>query len=210
MIQENQPDERLRPPGRDRSLQLDCPILLTERLVLRSPHVEDIDTITLLANNPAIASMVSRMPHPYTKADAVDFVRKSAARTSGNSVYAMTETATGKFVGCCTLRPTADPGAMEIGYWVGEPYWRQGYATEAVHALVDTGFKTTEINHIDASCRVTNTASRRVLQKSGFQFQGSDMQHLMALNASVSVDRFRLDRKTWISLITWRSKAARP
>jgi len=57
---------------------------------------------------------------------------------------------------------------------------------------------------------VTNTASRRVLQKSGFQFQGTDMHHVMALNASVSVERFRLDRKTWMSLITWRSKTAHP
>lgn len=209
MIQENESPERLRPPERER-LRLDCPVLLTERLVLRSPHVEDIDTISLLANNQAIASMVSHMPHPYTRADAVDFVRKSATRANGNCVYAMTTAIDGKFIGCCALRSTADPDGLEVGYWVGLPYWGVGFATEAVHALVDTGFRTTDINHIDASCRVTNTASRRVLQKSGFQFQGTDMHHVMALNASVSAERFRLDRKTWMSLITWRSKAAHP
>lgn len=201
MIQEVEPRERPRPPSEHR-LRLDCPVLITERLVLRAPHTEDIDAITLLANNPAIASMVSRMPHPYAHADAADFVRKSQARENGNSVYAVTLGETGTFIGCCALRGD-DPGALELGYWIGMPHWGRGYATEAVHALVDLGFKSTDVAHINAACRVTNTGSRRVLQKSGFQFQGSDMVHIMALNASVAAERFRLDRKTWMSLRSW-------
>lgn len=208
MIQELQPQSGLRSP-RD-GLSPECPVLLTEQLVLRAPHAEDIDAITLLANNPAIATMVSRMPHPYRRDDAVEFVRKSALRGNGNCVYAMTEAETGHFVGCCAVRPNEAGDAPEIGYWVGEPYWGFGYATEAVHALVDMLFRTRDIEHIDASCRVTNPGSRRVLQKSGFQFQGSDMVTIMALNARVSAERYRLDRKTWVSLITWNSRLGKP
>lgn len=204
-----------RPPSPDLSTALpvaafpDCPILVTSELVLRPPHEDDVDAIALLANNPAIATMVSRMPSPYGRADAVAFLRKSGTRTKGNCIYAITEAETGAFTGCCGIETHADDGVTEIGYWIGEPYWGRGYATEAVHALVDMAFSTRDIAHIDARCRVTNTASRRVLQKSGFQFQGSGMVPIMALSASVAVDRFRLDRKTWASLIGWSGKHSR-
>jgi RimJ/RimL family protein N-acetyltransferase len=184
----------------------DCPVLLTENMVLRAPHAEDIDAIAILADNPAIATMVSRIPHPYTRADAETFVRTSAKRGNGNCVYAITETETGKLMGCCSLDATADGQALELGYWIGEPFWGRGIATEAVHALVDMAFRTREIEHIDARCRVINPASRRVLQKSGFQFQGTGMINVLAINASAAVEWFRLDRKTWVSLISWSNE----
>ena len=59
------PEERLRP---ERS-RTDCPVLLSERLVLRAPHTDDIDALAHLANNANVATMVSRMPHPYTADD---------------------------------------------------------------------------------------------------------------------------------------------
>lgn len=184
----------------------DCPILLTEDLVLRAPHAEDIDAIAILADNPAIATMVSRIPHPYGRADAEAFVRASATRGNGNCVYAITEAGTGRLLGCCSLETAADGKALELGYWVGEPFWRRGIATKAVHALVDMAFRTREITHIDARCRVINPASRRVLQKSGFQFQGTGMINVLAINASAAVEWYRLDRKTWISLIGWSNE----
>jgi len=75
-----------------------------------------------------------------------------------------------------------------------------------VHALVDMAFRTRDIEHIDARCRVINPASRRVLQKSGFQFQGTGMINVLAINASAAVEWFRLDRKTWVSLISWSNE----
>ncbi|MBU4529905.1 MAG: GNAT family N-acetyltransferase [Hoeflea sp.] len=190
-------DSLERPPA------FDCPILLTESLVLRPPHAEDIDAIAILADNPAIATMVSRIPHPYGRGDAETFVRASAKRGNGNCVYAITDAETGQLYGCCSLETGKDGRSLELGYWIGEPFWRRGIATQAVHALVDMAFRTREIEHIDARCRVINPASRRVLQKSGFQFQGSGMIDILSINASVAVEWFRLDRKTWISLIGW-------
>lgn len=188
----------------------DCPVLLTENLVLRAPHVEDIDAITILANNPAVATMVARMPYPYGRSDAETFVRTSAKRENGNCVYAITEADSGRFLGCCALQCAEDGNATELGYWVGEPFWGQGIATQAVHALVGMAFRTRDIDHIDARVRVTNPASRRVLQKSGFQFQGTEMVPVLALRAAASMEWFRLDRKTWFSLISWSGEHRAP
>jgi RimJ/RimL family protein N-acetyltransferase len=192
-----------RPPT---SEALHCPVLLSENLVLRAPHAEDIDAIAILADNPAIATMLSRMPHPYGRTDAEAFVKASAKRENGNCVYAITEADSGRFLGCCSLETGKTANALELGYWVGEPFWGRGIATEAAHALIAMAFRTRDIDHIDARCRVTNPASRRVLQKSGFQFQGTEMHPMLSLNASVSVEWFRLDRKTWMSLMSWSNQ----
>lgn len=194
------PKDRLRP---DR-LRSDCPVLLSQRLVMRAPHEEDIDALSHLANNAAVATMVSRMPHPYTAKDAADFVRRSNLGEIGKCVYAITKAENGTFLGCCGLEPhQGDPETLEIGYWLGQPYWNQGYATEAAHALIDMAFRTREIRFIDARCRVTNIPSRRVIQKCGFQFQGSGMVGSLALGGMVPVEWYRLDRKTWMSLKSW-------
>jgi RimJ/RimL family protein N-acetyltransferase len=206
----------LPPPGSPEALSTDarpptgvsphCPVLLSENLVLRAPHAEDIDAIAILADNPAVATMLSRMPHPYNRTDAKTFVEASAKRGNGNCVYAITDADNGRFFGCCSLETGADEKSVELGYWIGEPFWGRGIATEAVHALIAMAFRTRDTDHIDARCRVTNPASRRVLQKSGFQFQGTGMHAILSLNASVSMEWFRLDRKTWMSLISWANQ----
>ena len=194
------PQDRLRP---DR-LRSDCPVLLSQRLVMRAPHEEDIDALAHLANNAAVATMVSRMPHPYTARDAADFVRRTNAGEIGKCVYAITKAENGEFLGCCALEPHVNNAdTLEIGYWLGEPHWNRGYATEAAHALIDMAFRTRDIAHIDARCRVTNIASRRVIQKCGFQFQGSGMVASLAMGGMMPVEWYRLDRKTWMSLKSW-------
>ncbi|KQS76165.1 GCN5 family acetyltransferase [Rhizobium sp. Leaf384] len=193
------PEERPR-PQRSRT---DCPILLSPRLVLRAPHEDDIDALAHLANNANIATMVSRMPHPYTVADAADFVRRTNAGTIGKCVYAITKADTGAFLGCCGVEPHDDGRTAELGYWLGEPHWNKGYATEAAQALIDMAFRMRDIAQLDARCRVMNVASRRVIQKCGFQYQGGGMIGSLALGGMVPVEWFRLDRKTWISLRSW-------
>lgn len=197
----SQSSRSLRAP-RD-ALGHDCPILLTERLVLRAPHAEDIDALAHLANNARVATMVSRMPHPFTRADAEAFVRRAAEGAIGKCVYAVTAAETGAFLGCCGLDATDDPAALELGYWIGEPHWNRGYATEAAHALIDMAFRTRDIEWIDAWLRVTNQRSRRVIQKCGFQYQRGGMAASLALGGPMPVEWYRLDRKTWISLRTW-------
>ncbi|UDF31473.1 UNVERIFIED_ORG: GNAT family N-acetyltransferase [Roseateles sp. XES5] len=197
--QSRSPRERLRP---ERS-RTDCPILLSPRLVMRAPHEDDIDALAHLANNANIANMVARMPHPYTVADAADFVRRTRAGAIGKCVYAITKADNGAFLGCCGIEPHEDGRTVELGYWLGEPYWNDGYATEAAHALIDMVFRTRDIEQIDARCRVMNIPSRRVIQKCGFQFQATGMVQSLAVGGMVPVEWYRLDRKTWVSLKSW-------
>lgn len=180
-----------------------CPVLVTQRLVLRAPHKEDTDAIACLANNVRVATMVSRMPHPYTRKDAAEFIKRTKTGALGKCIYAVTDADNGRFLGCCGVEPQQDAVTLELGYWIGEPFWGKGYATEAAHAVIDMAFRTRDIEFIDVRCRVTNPGSRRVIHKCGFQFQGTGMVSSLALGASVPVEWYRLDRKTWISLRSW-------
>ena len=184
------------------STPIDCPILVTERLVMRPPHEDDLGDLVALANNRRVADMLGRMPHPYAEPEARAFLAHARDNQAGEVVYALSLADTGAFVGCAGLHRTER--GLEMGYWVGEPYWRRGLATEAAHALVDVAFRASDVDVLLASCRVVNPASRRVIQKCGFQYAGQGMLNSLSAG-NVAVERYRLDRKTWISLRSWAS-----
>jgi RimJ/RimL family protein N-acetyltransferase len=184
----------------DESLAIDCPVLLTERLVLRPPHEDDVPELATLANNRRIAEMLARMPHPYGEAEARAFLAMSHEKGKAGCTYAVTIAETGAFVGCAGLNGTER--GLEMGYWIGESYWQRGYATEAAHALVDLAFRATAISGLNVSCRVINPASRRVIHKCGFQYAGQGMLNSIVAG-QVPVERYRLERRTWISLRSW-------
>ena len=183
----------------DESLFIERPVLVTQRLVMRAPRESDIPTLMQLADNLHVAQMLARMPHPYGEAEARAFIAMSGQRQPGAS-YALTLAGTGTFVGCAGLN-VKDRG-LELGYWIGEPYWKRGFATEAAHALVDVAFRSTGIQVLHVSVRVINPASRRVIHKCGFQYAGQGMMNSIVAG-QVPIERYRLDRKTWESLRNW-------
>ncbi|EKF18775.1 GNAT family N-acetyltransferase [Nitratireductor pacificus] len=182
------------------SIRIDCPVLVTERLVLRTPREDDVTELVELANNRRLAEMLGRMPHPYRLSDADAFLTRVRTGVMDGCTYAITLAGSGAFIGCAGMDTRAR--GLEMGYWIGEPYWGRGYATEAAHALVDLAFRATDIERLNASCRVTNTASRRVIHKCGFQYAGQGMTDSLAAGR-VPVERYQLDRKTWVSLRSW-------
>jgi RimJ/RimL family protein N-acetyltransferase len=176
---------------------IDCPVIVTDRLVLRKPMAEDIADINVLANNINVARMLSRMPHPYSQDDARAFVEKASAGGFDGCIYACTLAENGKFIGCAGLE---DLGAgPEIGYWLGEPFWGLGYATEMVEAIVDLAFRATDLDQLIAGSRTANAASRRVLEKCGFRFAGTE-RIPSAVLGWMEIDRCRLEKRDWFDL----------
>ena len=180
---------------RERSI----PVLETERLVLRAPRLGDAKSVAVLANDRRIAENTARIPHPYRVADAEDFI---ATANLGNEAVFFITLRNGVLIGACGFT-RIDRHPPEVGYWLGAPYWGNGYATEAMHAVIDYAF--TDLGHeaLQAGARVTNPASRRVLEKCGFQWTGAGLLRIRAISSSAPIDRFRLDRGLWASLKSW-------
>jgi RimJ/RimL family protein N-acetyltransferase len=176
------------------------PVLETARLQLRAPCLGDAKIVASLANDRRIAENTARIPHPYRRADAEDFI--NAANRNGNETVFLVTLHDGTAIGACGFI-TADREAPEIGYWLGTKFWGKGYATEAVRAVIDHVFTDLECEALQSAARVTNPASRRVLEKCGFQWTGAGLLRIRALNSSAPIDRFRLDRGLWASLKSW-------
>jgi RimJ/RimL family protein N-acetyltransferase len=179
------------------------PVLKTGRLTLRAPQRSDIKAIVRLAGDRRVAENTARIPHPYDAADAEQFLA-SVNCQDGEATFAVT--LDGTAIGACGVDMRA--GGAEIGYWLGAPYWGRGYATEAVRAVIDHAFGPLGHEALQAGARVNNPASRRVLEKCGFQWSGVGLYRVRAISSSAPFDRFRLDRGLWASLKEWgRDKA---
>jgi RimJ/RimL family protein N-acetyltransferase len=174
------------------------PILATERLVLRAPRRGDVKAIASFANDRRIAANTARIPHPYGIEDAEQFVAAVNKREGEACFVVMLECAP---VGVCSVDLRED--GPEVGYWLGVPYWGRGFATEAVRALIDYAFGDLEYEALISGARVNNPASRRVLEKCGFQWTGVRLSRIRAINSAAPIDRFRLDRGLWASLKSW-------
>ena len=82
-------------------------------------------------------------------------------------------------------------------------YWGRGFMTEAARAVIDYAFGDLGHETLQSGARVTNPASRRVLEKCAFQWTGVRLTRIRAINSAAPVDRFRLDRGLWLSLKAW-------
>jgi RimJ/RimL family protein N-acetyltransferase len=181
------------------------PVLETKRLSLRAPRLKDTKALAALANDRRIAENVARIPHPYKGSDAESFIA-GANKEVGEPVFLITLRDAG-VIGACSL--TMQDDMPELGYWLGVPYWGKGYATEALHAVIDYAFTDLAHEALQAGSRVTNPGSRRVLEKCGFQWTGVGLYRIRAINSSAPIDRFRLERGIWSALKGWgRTKRA--
>ena len=172
--------------------------LRTERLALRAPRPADVKAIARIANDLRIAQNTARLPHPYRLADAEQFIG-AVNKQDGEATFVIL--LDGELIGTCGVDPRE--GGAEVGYWLGVPYWGRGYATEAVRAVIDHAFGDLQHETLQAGARVSNPASRRVLEKCGFQWTGVRLSRIRAINSAAPADRFRLDRGLWASLKSW-------
>ena len=176
-------------------------VLETERLMLRRPTLADVKAIAALANDRRIAVMTRRLPHPYTRDHAVEFVR--AIATDARETVFLIEN---NFVPTGMVGVDwSEPDAPELGYWFGVAHWGQGFGTEAARAVIDFTFEEFEVEQLISGARVANPSSRNILEKCGFQWSGVELHRFEALGSSTPVDRFRLSRSVWSSLKNWGS-----
>jgi RimJ/RimL family protein N-acetyltransferase len=180
-------------------------VLETERLLLRRPTLADVKAIARLADDRRIAENTRRLPHPYGRDHAIEFVRATADDNRGTVFLIESNFSPIGMVGV----DWRQPDAPELGFWLGVEYWGQGFGTEAARAVIDFTFEEFDAEHLVAGARVTNPSSRNILEKCGFQWSGVELHRFEALASSTPVDCFRLSRGVWSSLKNWGSSTRR-
>ncbi|MCU1342536.1 MAG: acetyltransferase [Candidatus Acidoferrum typicum] len=168
--------------------------LRTSRLLLRSIERGDVPAIVCLAGAREIAATTANIPHPYAEHDAQSFLAHSEEefRVGRSATFAVTISPRGDLCGAIGLVITPAHERAELGYWIGVPYWGQGFATEAAGAVITFGFETLRLNRIHASHFAGNTASQRVLEKIGMRHEGPSRQHIRKWNRFIDLENYGL------------------
>ena len=166
--------------------------LETDRLVLRAPAAADAAPIQAMCDNWDVVRMTTRMPHPYTLDDARGWIGGRGDRWADGREYTFALVFDGALVGVAGV--DLKEGAYEIGYWIGEPWWGRGLATEAVGRLVRFGFDELGLDRLMAAHFADNPASGRVLAKCGFRYTGEGMFYSVARGGNTRALRMELTR----------------
>ena len=173
--------------------------LETKRLWLRWPRASDAAAITAFASLPEVARMTAAIPHPYPAREADRFILQARAENAAGSALhlALSQKAGARPVIGLVTAIMNENGEAEIGYAVAPQAWGNGFATEALKALVDAIFALTAAPRIHANSRLENFASHRVLEKAGFTHIDSGLDLLPARGGLHTCDRFCLERTDW-------------
>jgi RimJ/RimL family protein N-acetyltransferase len=164
--------------------------LRTKRIVMRPLRVEDSAQMAALIT-PRIAQMTGTFCVPYLSLAGEFFILRqpSLERRSLCQNWVMeVEGAFAGVIGC--FRPSAQSD-WEIGYWLGEPFWGAGLASEAVEAVLAEFRRVFPQGELWARVFTDNPASRRVLEKSGWRVTGTESGHCMERQESVEGWRLR-------------------
>src|SRR2546423_1005022 len=156
------------------------PTLVTERLLLRPFEMADAPAVQALAGARQVADTTLNIPHPYPDDGGATWIATHPAGIEqGQYTFAIIRKQDRVLVGSMGIGVNSTHNKGELGYWVGFPYWNQGYATEAARRIVRWGFEELELNRIYARHLVRNPASARVMQKAGLKYEGTFKQDVL-------------------------------
>lgn len=159
--------------------------LQTERLLLRPLSAEDAGPITKWISDLDVARWLTSVPHPYTQADADQFLAKIPAGNDGHLGIRLSDA----LIGVVTIQE-------QLGYWLAKPYWGQGFMTEATRAMVKRHFDRGAAL-LTSGYLIGNAGSARVLAKLGFRATHVIDSHVVSLGRTTANQQMELTRAMW-------------
>lgn len=156
------------------------PTLYSQRLRLRPLEYSDGAAITRLLRERDIALTAANMPYPFSEADARAWIADThtSAHLGSAYIFGIIQQRDDIFTGAIGLDLHGAHYRGEVGYWIGKPYWGQGFASEALRRVLQFGFEELDSNRIEANCYDYNIASARVMEKAGMIYEGTLRQYL--------------------------------
>ncbi len=184
--------------------------LETARLWLRWPRASDAQAIHRFCSLPEVARATARIPHPYPPGSAERFIYAAReGNASGRDLTLVMTPTKGKreVIGSISLE-SRGADRLTLGVALAPEFWNKGLATEATSAMLKAGFSLTPAVEILASAAVENAASRRVLEKCGFELVSTGPKGAPARGGLVESHNFRLTRQTWAEAVALRRRGA--
>jgi len=156
--------------------------LIGPRVTLRAPRLDDAEALfQRIASDPEVTRYLSWSPHPdvnETRRVITEFFN-----VGGETTWLIELRDGGGPIGLCGWR-RPQPHIIDFGYCVGRRWWRQGIMTEVVQLLLDEAQRDPTVYRVTAHCHVDNTASARLLERSGLDFEGRLARYAVLPNIS--------------------------
>ena len=175
------------------------PTLETARLRLRKLRLSDAADFYAYARDPEVARFTTWTAHTSVD-DSRAFIINALSQYGNGLVgqWGVEHKADRRIIGTCGFAYCiAWHHRAEVAYALARPYWRQGYMTEAMHAVLAAGFDQLALNRIEARCEVDNLASERVMQKVGMRFEGVLRQHMLVKGSYRDLKLYAILREEW-------------
>lgn len=163
-------------------------VIETDRLTLRPLRKSDAGLIMLYAGDARVARMTTRIPHPYPPGAAESFVERAIDADGAERIWALDATKIdgAELLGTISVRESGD-----VGYWIGPPFWRTGYASEALAAVIAHHFAGGG-GTLRAQVFQDNDASAAVLTSAGFHYVGEGEDFSVARGSVQPVWKYTL------------------
>lgn len=167
-----------------------CPVIETERLVLRPHRLDDAEAIATSLGDFAVARMLTRVPVPYDRQDGLDWLNMVTSGLKPDWSFAITLDEVHVGVVSIELRH----GLWHLGYWLNRFYWGRGLMSEAVDAALDRFFRRLPAAEVAVGAFTDNTASLRLLERRGCRIIGVTDVYSRARNCLVPLIDMRLNQ----------------
>lgn len=170
--------------------------LETDRLVLRPLEPGDAAQLHRLVNDWEVAKTLARVPFPYPRPLADEWIASTRARVAAGEAYhlAIASRDDGALLGCVGLTLDRAAREAELGYWVGRRDWGRGLASEAAGRLARWALAHLEIDRLRASALADNARSAAVLRRIGFAPDGEGTADYLSRGGPMPVRRFAVGR----------------
>ena len=142
---------------------------------IRKWKLTDAKNIAVALSNKKIQdNLRDGLPYPYTEQDGIDFI-SSMLSANEDETFAFAITLDDKAIGSIAVfrQQNIHRQTAEMGYYIAEEYWGKGIMTDAVKQICEYVFKNSDILRIYAEPFAYNIGSCRVLEKAGFQYEGT-------------------------------------
>ncbi|MDD3181296.1 MAG: GNAT family protein [Alphaproteobacteria bacterium] len=196
-----------------------CPVIITDRLYIRPARYCDAEALTDILKDPDVSGKIAIFRQPYQHEDSINLCRLSEENADGSKGWFMSIFLRGieRQIGYILLPMDASgdagflmepcsssgedckfqPKSAEVGYWLGKDHWGQGYASEALKALLSTAFDTLPLDYIHASTATYNEPSKMVLSRHGFVQEPQVFMRQTVTGEDRPSNNFKITAEQW-------------
>lgn len=173
--------------------------LESPRLLLRPFVMDDAARVCELAGEEKLARKLLAIPYPYKIEMAEEWISQHPQNIERQRAHdlAIIDKSNMEVIGAIGLLFELKHQRADLGYWVGLPYWGQGFCTEAAKLMLKLAFVQYGCNKVQASCFQSNPASASVLQKIGMKKEGLKREHFFHWGRFEDSLQFGILRSEW-------------